>query len=234
MSVVNFISLFPSKAKALSIQTSPAINIHTLTGVQLLPNNALPYIQSTNTDGGVELEDWNAYIVDFCSEQETEITDYFLVDRVFSDTKGQPQIDWKLTNVPFDFGYSLVYLKVSQAIGQDYYSNVFMLSDVDSQFTTRLDYKTSETMQSIQVQMYFWQNLKSLEIGTYYETSTRNTVTSTIKSQKHKKYITPFISNDLMIKISDVFENNCGDNNLDIFGYNLNMLGPNTSRKKSL
>lgn len=147
--------------------------------------------------------------MDLCSGEETEITDYFKVERVFSDDNGEAQIDWSLTNVPFDFGTNLIYLKVNQLIGETFYSNAFQLTDYDSNRTCRIDYRNNDidTMQSVQLQMFFWQDLKTTELSTYYETSTRNTVTTTVKSQKHERWVTEFISNDLLIKITDVFEN---------------------------
>ena len=178
-------------------------------GIQLLPNNPLPYVQTTLTSEETELEDWDAYIVELCSEIETDITDYFMVERSFQDTNGVAQIDWSLTDIPYDFGNKLVYLKVDQAFGETFYSNVFMLTSYNSDRTCRIDYKSrlSDTMQSIQVRMYFWQTQKKTEISSYYEVSTRNTVTSLVKSQKFERWITEVIPNDLMIKIDDAFEN---------------------------
>lgn len=396
MSFVNFIEFNTDKEKALSIKTSPITKFHTFTGVQLLPNNPLPYVQTTNVNGGINLEDWTVSVLKLCGNNKTikgtsnlllhsndktdavwqntglelngerivatnsnsphwleqeitkeastktytasiyvkpaeysklyfrvsdtngylisyfdtvtktfsntsvdsfvnqelsyteedngwfrvalkftstndtkiefvtgivndsndyifigdnlngtnlsglllkqaqlqegvlgayiettasiaiskdiegvDITDSFLVDRIFHDTNGQSQFDWKITNVPHDFGNELVYLKAQQTIGETFYSNVFQLTNYDNEKTCRLDYKAQEssTMQSIQLQMYYWQQLKQTEINSYYQVSTRNTVTTLVKSQKYERWITDFIPNDLMIKIDDVFEN---------------------------
>lgn len=208
MSFVNFIEFNTDKNIATSILTSPIIQFHKFNGIQLLPNSLNPYIQTTNVSGGIELEDWTAYVVDSCTGIETNITDYFFVDRVFQDTNGQAQFDWSITNVPFDFGNNLVYLKVDQAIGETFYSNFFQFTNIDSEKTCRLDYRNKETdtMQSIQVQMYYWQQLKQTEINSYYEVSTRNTVTTLVKSQKFQSWRTDFLPNFIMIKIDDVFE----------------------------
>ena len=209
MANVNFIELYTDKTTALSLRTSPMTTINYFRGIQLLPNNPLPYVQTTLTSEETELEDWDAYIVDLCSEVETDITDYFMVERSFQDTNGVAQIDWSLTNVPFDFGYKLVYLKVDQSFGETFYSNPFLLTSYDSEKTCRIDYKPrlADTMQSTQVQMYFWQTQKKTEISSYYQVSTRNTVTTLVKSQKFERWITEVIPNDLMIKIDDSFQN---------------------------
>lgn len=137
----------------------------------------------------------------------TDITDNFLVERVFTDDKGQAQFDWSITNVPIDCGYEMVYLKVEQSIGETFYSNLFQLTAYDSDKTCRIDYQNGDAMNAIQIKLFFWQQLKNVEIGVYYEYSTGNTVNTTIKSQRHERWTTEFVPNDLMIKVSDVFEN---------------------------
>lgn len=209
MAFVNFIDFYNTLDEALFIRTSPQVDYYEERGIQLLPNNTLPYIQITNVTGGIELEDWTVFVVDKCTGTETDITAQFLVDEIFTDDSGDAQFKWSITNVAADFGNNLVYLKAIQSIGETFYSNVFQFTANESEKTTRIDYKekTSDSMQSIQVKMWFWQPLKNQEVSTYYETSTRNTVTTVIKSQKYERWITQEISNDLFIKISEVFEN---------------------------
>lgn len=210
MARVTFINLFKTLDDALSVKSSPSIDssFHTLNGIQLIPNNEYPYIQSTNDPDGIELEDWEVYVVDVCKGTETEITDSFFVERVFTDDDGMAQFEWSLTNIPYDFGYDFIYLKVVQQVGQTFYSNPFQITAKNTEETTRVDYKDSdnETMLSTQLKMWFWQELKSQEIGSYYETSTRNTVTTIIKSQRFENWETAVIDNWLMMNISDLFE----------------------------
>lgn len=208
MAIVNFIDFYSTVAEALTERTSPQIDFYEVRGIQLLPNNAYPYIQTTNVSGGIELEDWTAVIVNTWDDSETDVTAYFSVTNIFNDTDGFPQFDWSLTNVPYDFGAKMVYLKVDQLIGDTFYSNMFQLTDNKSEKTTRLDYRNTATatMQSIQLKMWFWQYLKNQEVTTYYETSTKNTVSNVIKSQLYERWITESISNSLYLKISNVFE----------------------------
>lgn len=204
MADVNFID-FKSEPYFIE-RTSIYTSQYKVRGIQLLPNNTLPYIQTTNVSAGIYLEDWEAFIVDTCGN-ETDISDYFVIEDVFTDDNGDNQFTWSLTNVPFDFGYDLVYIKVSQLVGETFCSNYFMLTDVESDKTCRIDYKSinADTMQSIQLQMAFKQELKTIELTNYYETSTRNTVTNVVKSQRYENWLTQIISNDLLLKIIDVF-----------------------------
>lgn len=205
MADVNFIE-FSDEARFIE-RTSPYIEHYKVRGVQLLPNNELPYIQTTNVSGGIELEDWTVYVVDTCGN-ETDISEYFVIEEIFTDDNGDNQFTWSLTSIPHDFGYELVYLKAIQTIGETFYSNYFMITDYGKDKTCRIDYKSfnKETMQSVQLQMWFAQELKAQELTTYYETSTKNTVVNVVKSQRFENWKTEIISNDLFLKISDIFE----------------------------
>ena len=185
---------------------SPYIKHYEVFGICLLPNNTLPYVQVTNVSGGIELEDWTCVAVTRCGV-ETDLTDYFLVENVFIDNNGDNQIVWSLTNVPFDFGYDLISLKVTQTIGETFYSNWFMITDYKSDETVRVDYRSynQDVVQSIQLPISFKQEFNAVEIETYYETSTKGTRINTVKQQRYESWLTKIISNDLLIKIINVF-----------------------------
>ena len=187
-------------------RTSPYTKRREVFGVRLLPNNELPYIQITNINGGIELEDWTVYVVN-CNVVETDVTDYFVIENVFTDNNGDNQFVWSLTNVPFDFGYNLISLKVTQTIGETFYSNWFMITDYKSNETIRVDYRSynQDVMQSVQLPMAFKQEFNPIEIETYYETTTKHTVINTVKQQSYESWLTKIISNDLLLKIIKVF-----------------------------
>ena len=208
MAYINFIEFYNSKDIALTERLSPQIDFYEVRGIQILPNNNYKYIQTTNSIDGIYLEDWKVFIVEVCSEKQTEITDCFLIENVFKDTNGKNQFTWSLKNIPYDFGFKMVYLKIEQQVGELFYSNLFQITKSDSEKTTRIDYKNnaSDTMQSIQLKMWYWQTLKNQELKSYYEVSTKNTVTNVIKSQRYEKWITESISNSLFLKITDIFE----------------------------
>lgn len=208
MAYVNFIELYDTIDEALTERTSPQIDFYAVRGIHLLPNNTYPYVQTTNNPQGIELEDWTAFIVNAWDGSETDVSSYFMVEDTFNDENGLPQFTWSLTNIPFDFGNRMVYLKVNQLVGDTFYSNLFQLTNNNSERTTRIDYKNSDNdlMQSIQLKMWYWQTLKNQDVKTYYEVSTKNTVTNVIKSQKYERWITEVISNSLYLKLTDVFE----------------------------
>ena len=222
MADVNFIEFYTTLDEALNEKTSPQINLYEVRGVHLLPNQVNPYIQVTNKSGGIELEDWTAYIVNTWDGTETDVTAQFLVEDIFTDINSDNQFVWSLTNVPHDFGQKMLYLKVVQLAAETFYSNMFQLTDENSDRVVRLDYKSydSDYMQGIGLRMFYWQELKNLEIDTYYETSTKNTVINVVKSQKYQKWLTDrVISNSLFMKITDAFE--CKYTYLDLIRCNL-------------
>lgn len=209
MANVNFIELYKDLDSALSQRTSPNTQFHRHNGIQLLPNDEMPYVQSTNNTDGIELEDWTVEVVSLCGSRREDVTNNFVVERSYFDNNGTPQIEWSLTNVPFDFGSRFVYLEINQMVGEVFYSNVFQLTNLRKEEVTRVDYRTREInrMHSVCLQMYFWQDLKNQEVTTYYETSTKNTVTALVKSQKHERWQTKVIPNSLWLKITDLYEN---------------------------
>jgi hypothetical protein len=46
--------------------------------------------------------------------------------------------------VPFDFGYNLIYLEITQAIGETFYSSPFMITEIESEKTSQFHYKQSK------------------------------------------------------------------------------------------
>lgn len=207
MAQVNFIRFFPSLDEALSIRTSPEIQFYCANGVNILPSDLIKIRQLTDHFSGVSVEDWSAYVVDLRTGVETDITDKFAVEEVFSDENGKPQIMWSVSNLQ-NFGNRLVYFKIQQAIGQDFYSNLFTINN-ELEKHVHVHYKNSisDKMLSIGLLSWFVEELKETELKNYYETSTKATVTLTIKSQKFERWVTDIINRDLAIKISDLFEN---------------------------
>lgn len=207
-----FINLFSTKDEALSYRYSPMTTIYSFNGIQLLPNKEEKYIQTSFTREGVALENWEVFAVSLCGENRTNITENFFIERVFDDDNGIPQIDWSLRNLP-ELGYGFVYLEINQLLSpgnyaDTWYSNIFRISDIDSENTSLIHYRDSiyDTMQSIQLNLYWLYNKKTSEFTSYREVSTRITKTVTATSSKFQMWQTGIVPRDLMILISDLFD----------------------------
>lgn len=191
---------------ALSSKESVITKHFNFNGVQLLPFNTDTYYQQTNTSNGIELEDYTVYVVDLKSSIKTDITSSFIVFENNTDSIGKPQCLWGLTNIPVDFGFNYVYLEINQVLGETFYSSPFKITEYKKEFTARLDYRDSKNdfYQSIQLETWFRQTVNRDELATYYELSTKNTVTQTFKASTLEKWYTGLFSNNLMVYFRDI------------------------------
>lgn len=201
------IELFRSLNDALSEIGSPRTTQFISRGVHLLPNNESKYVQQTNIKNGINLEDWSVKIVD-CKGFKVDITAYFMVEKLVNASDGTPQIVWSLLNVPFDFGWKMVYLEINQSFGETFYSNLFMLTNKNKDKTVQLHYKKekNDDFLSIGATMFYSDEDKKTELKTYYEISTKITTTYGVKVNKYDIYETELMQKSLLIKLSDIFE----------------------------
>jgi len=208
MAVTPFINIFRTKEEAFYFKNSQINTQFIFKGVQLLPNNSAKYIQVTETPEGIDLEDWQVNVVDLCKGTKTDVTDYFFVDSLTNSLDGLPQLFWSLTNVPFDFGYRLVYLEINQLIGEAFYSSPFLLTEIEREKTSQFHYKDSkdDVYQSIGLQAWFLDLSKKTDLTTYYEVSTKNTVSQAIKTSKIELFRTEMIPKDVSILLTYVLE----------------------------
>jgi hypothetical protein len=208
MIVAPFINLFRTKTEAFYFRNSQINTQYIFKGVQLLPNNPSKYVQITDTPNGINLEDYTVFVVDLEKGTKTDITDYFLVESLTNNLNGAPQLYWSLLNVPFDFGYRLIYLEINQSVGEDFYSTPFLLTDVESEKTTQFHYKQSkdDVYQSLSLQSWFLDVDKKTELTTYYEVSTNNTVSQAIETSLIDIYRTELIPKNVIVNFTFLLE----------------------------
>jgi hypothetical protein len=184
----------------MAVQESPLTTHFEYRGIQLLPGNVYPYVQTTAHPQGILLADWTVTVFSLAGKELGDISTSFAVDSVFTDDNAQPQINWSITNCDQDFGWGLVYLQITQTAGETFYTNPFQLTATDSQFSSMWHYKAedSDTMQSIGLQTWFRSIKNKDELTTYYETQTGNTVTKELKSSRPQLWFTEYMSNALL------------------------------------
>lgn len=211
-----FINIFSTKSDALSVRKSVHTHIYNHRGIQLLPekeNEYRKYIQTSDVKEGIVLEDWIVFLVSLCDGTRTEITSSFFIERVFQDNNGVSQIDWSLRDLP-EMGTGLLYLEINQwlepgVFSQTWYTNVFQVTDVGYEATARIDYNDSiyDTMQSIQLQIYWWQDDRNFDISSYNPVSkrgARRTVTS--RSNEFEVWCTKVINRNFIISLTRLFD----------------------------
>ena len=200
------INIFRTLDEALYFKNSPLNSFYRFNGVHLLPNNPFSYIQVTNTPLGLNLEDWTVYGTNIITGVEQDITDSFNVDSLTNSENGNPQLYWSLTNVPIDFGVDMIYLRIEQALGETFYSQPFLMTDLGKDWTTQFHYKErkGDSIQSIGFKTWFRQFAEYTDLSTYYELSTQLTVVETIKLSETEIYITEQININQLKKLTTV------------------------------
>jgi len=89
-----------------------------------------------------------------------------------------------------------------------YYTNPFYITANDEDSVTSFSYKdlSTENLQTLGLKVWFRQKSRQTELTTYYESSTRNTVTQAIKSHNLEIYDSEYMSIDDLILTSQVLE----------------------------
>jgi len=204
---MNFIELYSTKEEALSTRYSPLVSIYNYRGIHLMPESDLPYVQVTENPNGVNIEDWEVFLVSVCGNERIDITTSFdIVDNI-EDDFGNPQIVWKLTNLP-DAGSGLYYIEANQILSpgnyaDTYYSNPFECYEDERGETSRIDYGDDMTgvMQSIQLNLFFEIPLISQEYTSYMQASRRQQVTVTASQVEYERWQTGYVPRELAIKL---------------------------------
>jgi len=90
----------------------------------------------------------------------------------------------------------------------NYYSNPFYITSLDEDNTTKFTYKnlSSNNYESIGLKVWFRQKSRQSELTTYYESSTRNTVTQAIKTHNLEMYESEFMSMEDLIMTTEILE----------------------------
>ena len=184
----SFIRFSETLAEAGNQRNSPLANILYSNAIQLLPNEH--YLQKTNVEDGISFDgDFKATIVD-CSDNElADITSSVAIYE-YLDRNGVNQLDFEIYKVGVDFGRQPIYLKLKHTTSDAvYYSNPFLITDIDSDQTTRFDYfnhsyfqgisyDKTDFYQSIRLNLYFQGLEDKTEVSDYYQISTGNTIST--------------------------------------------------------
>jgi len=177
------INIYKSLQEAMYFKNSQLNNSFSFAGVQLLPLNSNKYIQVTNTPGGINLEDWTVKVMSMCGEELGDITESFLVESLTNSDNGNPQFIWSLKNIQIDFGYELIYLQITQTVGETFYSQPFKITALNSEKTCQINYKfrESDEIQSIGFTAWFDDDDTLGDLTTYYEESTQSWVSASME-----------------------------------------------------
>lgn len=200
------INIYKSLEEAMYFRNSWLNQKFDFSGIQLLPQNPNKYIQVTNTPGGINLEDWTVKVFSLCGQELGDITPSFMVESLTNSDNGNPQFIWSLTNIPQDFGWGLIYLEITQSVGEKFYTNPFKITEIDSEKTAFIAYKfkKSEPFQTIQFTTWYREKGLPQEITTYYQESAKSTVSSAIKYDNIEWWCSENMNRDLLIELKKI------------------------------
>lgn len=183
------INLYRTLEEALTFRNSQINTQFIFSGVQLRPFQAFKYVQITDTPEGINLEDWTVKVFSVCGKELGDITDSFMVEKLTNSLNGNPQFVWSLTNIQQDFGWDLVYLEITQTLGETFYSQPLKITELESEKTAVLTYKERrfDDYQTIGFRVWYDDDDLLQEIQLYKEESTKN-VRSTVLSENTVEY----------------------------------------------
>lgn len=177
MQIPTFIRLENSFERAMYYRDSPDTQFFSFNGIHLATNNPFPYIQATNTVGGIEIDTYVVKVKSVCSQEELgDISDYFyVVDSYVDPVTGYSQFDWKIAeDCPFDFGQQLVYLEIETGIFSFIYSSPFIMTADNAEFSSQWFYTNDMdgTVYSIGLGIWYRQDMDEEELENYTPVST--------------------------------------------------------------
>jgi hypothetical protein len=216
------INLYATKEEALYFKDSQRNQFYEFGGIQLIPN-----ITYTQKSSGIELGngylvyvysvDDNSYLGSMpiinISEEINGIEYYANSTAIYAnstviqvDTNANSELYWSINSL-LDFGNELIYLKFTNN-ESSYYTNPFYITSLDEDRTTKFTYKNlpSNQYQSIGLKTWFRQKSRQSELTTYYESSTKNTVTQAVKTQNLELYESEFMSMEDLIMTAEILE----------------------------
>ena len=200
------INIFKSLNEAMYFKNSQINTQFIFSGVQLLPNNPNKYIQVTDTPNGINLEDWIVKVYSLCGKELGDISVSFLVESFTNSENGNRQFFWSLQNISQDFGWQLIYLQITQILGETFYSQPFRITDVDKEKTTQINYKFKESDEIQSLGFNLWYDDEDLlqELTTYYEESTKSWVSASMEQGYIEMWKTELMHKSVLLKLKEI------------------------------
>jgi hypothetical protein len=214
------INLYATKQEALYFKDSQRNSFYEFGGIQLLPNNTYTQkvtiaLKNPSAISVLKVADdtvIGSVLYEFNEEANVNTiyassnTIYAANNIIRTDSFSNSIFYMSITPI-VDFGNELIYLKLHNET--TYYSNPFYITSLDEDRTTKFTYKNlaSNNYESIGLKTWFRQKSRQSELTTYYESSTKNTVTQAIKTHNLEMYESEFMSIDDLIMTAEILEN---------------------------
>lgn len=193
----SFLRLEKDFATAINTDESPAVEIHYRGAIQLLPNET--YLQISNSKTDIIFNDnYEVFYVDECGNELIEVTNKIFINE-FVDNNGIKQITWEFINPPEMYLVPVSLRFINNDNGDTWYTNLFLSTDYESKFTSRLDYKSkgyhygtqynvADFYQSIRLRFWFTNKVNESERKEYHQKSTDITVSARNTKKRKERF----------------------------------------------
>ena len=193
----SFLRLRDNLTDALNLSESPAVKLQYIGQVQLLPTET--YLQITNSPTSINISSYEVHIVDTCGNVLQDVSDYVFIDS-FTDTNGINQIKWEFIN-QFEYYTKPICLRFTETSnGNTWFTNAFLSTAYESQYTIRFDYKNNgyhygtqynraNNYQSVRIRAYYNNSINESERSEYHEITTDRTVPNRNIRKIKQRYI---------------------------------------------
>lgn len=169
--------------------------------IQLLPFSNSPYVQITQSKNDLILPNvYTVYLRDCSGKINQDVSNYITITQV--EEYSVKQLRVVICQLPFDYMTTPVQIVIKpQGVGgQELKSNYFLLTELDKEKTSRIDYidtkrnitgiLSAETYQSIRLGFYLNNEILSSEVETYYQISTSQNVNNRISLKEYLEWKT--------------------------------------------
>jgi hypothetical protein len=194
---LSFLWFKPTKEIAWTQMLSPVMTQIFRGQLHFLPQDPKPYIQVTQsgTSITVNTEDYDVYILD-CNDEAFEINDHVDLNS-YTDDSGVKQLYIRLKYLPLDYGMNYVCLKIVSTVSSIeyvWYSNPFLLTNLLSNHTIRLDYRETRSFtetplyNSARISMYRNDYVSATDLTTYYQITKQQNVISRVNKKRYLQW----------------------------------------------
>lgn len=209
----SFIRLRDNRLDALNMSDSPLATICYNDQIRLATDE--PYVQVSNSPTDIIFNDnYEIYLIDACGKEVLEVTQYMFIDE-FIDTNGIKQIKWEFVN-QFEYYTKELAFRFKNTVNDDtWYTNLFLLTDYEKEFTNRFDYKgkdihdgthfeRADIICSIRLKTYYRNKINESERSEYHQISTGNTVSQRNVKKFKDRYILETINEWVNIRLESL------------------------------
>ncbi len=209
----SFLRLEKDFESAKKKSRSPAVNIFHTAAIQLLPGET--YLQISNSKSDIIFNgNYEVFFVNECGVKIQDVTGSVFI-KEFIDTNGIKQVAWEFVNI-YEYYTTPICLMFRNTTNNDtWWTNLFLSTSYEKEFTTRLDYKSkgfhygtqyniADYYQSIRLRVFFDNIINESERSEYHQISTGDTVSARNIKKRKERYLLEYFDEFTIDRLEDI------------------------------